>query len=150
MTARLIFYILAVCGAATFTGVMLSIGLTLGAYWKSLPPGEFLDWFSANNHLIARTIPLVVLPTLIGLAGSLWLHWTKPTGRYLWLTSLGCIMGILIITFGYHVPTNSSFAAKSIPIEQVPATLDLWLWLHWVRIALGLAASVVCVVAVAR
>jgi uncharacterized membrane protein len=150
MTARLIFNILAVCGAATFAGVMLNIGLTLGAYWRGLPPSEFLDWFSANNHLIARTIPLVVLPTLIGLAGSLWFGWTEPTTRYLWLASLGLVIGILIITFAYHLPTNSAFAAKSIPLDQVPATLNLWLSLHTVRIALGLIASVVGLVAVAR
>lgn len=150
MTTRLIFNILAVCGAAIFTGVMLNIGLTFGAYWKGLPPVEFLDWFSANNHLIARTIPLVVLPTLIGLAGSLWLGWTEPTARYLWLASLGCVIGILIITFSYHLPTNSAFAAKSVPLDQVPATLNLWLSLHSVRIALGLAASVLGVVAIAR
>jgi uncharacterized membrane protein len=150
MTARLIFYILAVCGAATFTGVMLSIGLTLGAYWKSLPPAEFLDWFSANNHLIGRTIPLVVVPTLIGLAGSLWLGWTEPTACYLWFAALGSVIGILIITVSYHLPTNSAFAAKSIPLDQVPVALNLWLSLHSIRIALGLAASVIGVVAVAR
>jgi uncharacterized membrane protein len=150
MTARLIFNILAVIGAAAFTGVMLNIGLTLGAYWKGLPPSEFLDWFSANNHLIARTIPLVALPTLVGLAGSLWLGWSEPTTRYLWLTSLGLVIGILIITFAYHLPTNSAFAAKSIPLDQVPAALNLWLLLHAVRIALGLIASVVGLIAAAR
>jgi len=52
MSARLVFNILAVCGAASFAGVMLNIGLTLGAYWKGLPPAAFLDWFSANSHLV--------------------------------------------------------------------------------------------------
>jgi hypothetical protein len=45
---------------------------------------------------------------------------------------------------------RSAFAAKSIPLDQVPATLNLWLSLHAVRIALGLIASVVGLVAVAR
>ena len=91
-----------------------------------------------------------MLPTVIGLAGSLWLGWTEPTTRYLWLASLGLVIGILIITFAYHLPTNSAFAAKSIPLEQVPATLNSWLSLHAVRIALGLCASVVGLVAGAR
>ena len=60
------------------------------------------------------------------------------------------MIGIFIITFVYHLPTNSPFAAKSIPLDQVPATLNLWLSLHAVRIALGLIASVVGLVAVAR
>jgi drug/metabolite transporter (DMT)-like permease len=117
MTARLIFNILAVCGAATFTGVMLNIGLTLGAYWKGLPPSEFLDWFSANNHLIARTIPLVALPTLIGLAGSLWFGWSEPTTRYQWLASLCLVIGILIITFAYR---NADDAASVRPLQIAP------------------------------
>jgi hypothetical protein len=150
MTTRLIFNILAVCGAATFTGVMLNIGLTLGAYWKGLPPGEFLNWFSANNHLIGRTIPLVLLPTLVGLAGSLWFGWSESTTRYLWLASLALVMGILIITFAYHLPTNSAFAAKSIPLDQVSGALNVWLSLHAVRVFLGLLASVLGAVAMTR
>jgi uncharacterized membrane protein len=150
MTARMIFNILAVRGAATFTGVMLNIGLTLGVYWKGLPPGEFLDWFSANNHRIARTIPLVLLPTLVGLAGLLWLGWSEPTTRYLWLASLALVIGILIITFAYHLPTNSAFATKSTPLDQVSATLDVWLSLHAARIFPGLLASVLGAIAMAR
>ncbi len=58
MTARLVFNILPVCGTAVFTGGLLTIGLTLGSYWQSLPPIEFLDWFSKNSHFIARAIGL--------------------------------------------------------------------------------------------
>ena len=76
-------------------------------------------------------------------------------GRHLAAKRLGGFevhaCGIFIITFVvYHLPTNSAFAAKSIPLDQVPATLNLWLSLHAVRIALGLIASVVGLVAVAR
>jgi hypothetical protein len=60
------------------------------------------------------------------------------------------LIGIFYHHLRYHLPTTSAFAAKSIPLDQVPATLNLWLSLHSVRIALGLIASVVGLVAVAR
>lgn len=150
MSARLVFNILAICGAATFTGVMLNIGLTLGTYWKGLPPAGFLDWFSENNHLIARTIPLFAVPALLGLGASVWFDWSEPHQRMLWLAALGCALGIGVLTFAFHLPTNAMFAAKTISLAKVPAKLDQWLLLHWLRIALGLTASVLGIVAVSR
>ncbi|QCI67343.1 DUF1772 domain-containing protein [Phreatobacter stygius] len=150
MTIRLVFHILAICGAATFAGAMLNIGLSFGAYWKRLPPAEFLDWFGANGWLIGRTIPLFVVPTFIGLAGALWLDWNAPVARGLWLASLAAMIGIGVITFAWHIPTNNAFAAKSIALADIRATLDLWLQLHAVRILLGLASAVLGVVAISR
>ncbi len=46
------FNILAICGTAGFSGVMLCIGVTLGGYWQSLPPQEFLDWFATNDQFL--------------------------------------------------------------------------------------------------
>jgi hypothetical protein len=150
MSARLIFNIIAVCGAASFAGVMLNIGLTLGAYWKGLAPAAFLDWFGANSHLIGRTIPFFVVPTLIGLAGSVWIDWGNPGARNLWLASIGCFAGILVVTFAYHLPTNSAFTGRAVAIGDVGATLDTWLRLHGVRIALGLVSAALGVAAIAR
>ncbi len=56
---QLVFRILAVAGPAMFAGVMLTIGVILGGYWKSLPPTEFLDWFAQHSGLVKRAIPLV-------------------------------------------------------------------------------------------
>ena len=149
MTTRLVFNIIAICGVATFAGVMLSIGLILGAYWKSLAPAAFLHWFGANAHFIARSIPIVVVPAAIGLAVSLWLGWPTPA-RFLWLAALAGLAGVMIITVAYHLPANAVFEAKSIALEEVPAALDRWLWLHAARIALGLTAAVLGVLALSR
>ena len=147
MSARLVFNVLAVCGAAGFTGAMLVIGLMLGAYWKSLSAGVFLDWFSANAHLIGRIIPIFAIPTAVGLIGSLWSDWSQSSARALWLAALICLLALGAITAAYHLPTNSAFIAKSVPVEDVSTTLDRWLWLHTARIAFGLAAAVLAVVA---
>lgn len=150
MTLRLIFNILAVCGTPIFTGVLLTIGLTLGSYWKSLPPAEFLDGFAEQLHFIGRTLPVCLAAMLLGLAGSLWLGWANPQQRYLWGASLACIIGLLIITSIYNGPMNSQFASKAITPDQVPAALNIWMTAHAVRIVLGLVASVIAAIALTR
>lgn len=142
--------IIAVVGSAAFAGVMLAIGLILGAFWRSLPPAEFLTWFQAHNPLIQRAIPLVVVPTLVGLVGATWLSWNDAVARAWWLGALACIAGVLLLTAIYFLPLNARFSAGSIPVADVPSALDGWLTLHWVRITLALTAAVFGLVAITR
>ena len=146
----LLFKILAVTGSAMFAGVMLAIGVILGGYWKSLPPAGFLDWFARHGQLVMRAIPIVVIPTLIGLAGVLWLDRSNGTTRVIWLSTAGCIIAVLAITMGYFVPSNAAFAAKAIPVDQVSGKLDTWLLIHSLRIAPAFAASALGVWAISR
>jgi hypothetical protein len=147
MNWRLLLNVAAAYGTAAFTGAMLIIGLVLGAFWKSVPPAEFLNWFSAHSNLIARTIPLFVIPALVGLIGGAISDRHSPQLKH-WLAALGAMAGILLITFAFHLPMNAKFNAKSVPLEDVASMLDRWLWLHAIRIALGMAASVFSVMAI--
>lgn len=147
---RLLFNILAVTGSAVFAGVMLTIGVTLGGYWKSLLAAEFLDWFSQNNGFISRAIPLVVVPALIGLIGSIWLGWGAAGARVLWIGSAACIVAVLALTTIWFVPANAQLAAKTFPLDQVPSRLNTWIMIHYVRIGLALVASVLGTVAINR
>ncbi|WP_221997968.1 anthrone oxygenase family protein [Rhizobium laguerreae] len=145
---RLLFNILAISGSGMFAGVMLVIGVTLGGYWRSLPASEFLDWFSQNNRFIARTIPLVVVPALLGLTGSLWFGWGALGTRLLWIGALACVTAVLVLTVAWLVPSNAQFAAKSVPLDQVPARLDTWIMMHNIRIALAVVASMLGILAI--
>jgi len=144
---RTIFYILAICGAAAYAGALATIGLGFGSYWKSLPPAEFMIWFGANFSSVSKVIPVVVLPTLLGLAGSFWLDRRLPVPRRLWLLACACIVGVFIVTGIFQFPANSAFAAASVPLNQVGAALDKWLFWHGVRTILALAAATFAVLA---
>lgn len=146
----LLFKILAVTGSAMFAGVMLAIGVILGGYWKSLPPADFLEWFAQNGQFVLRAIPIVVIPTLIGLAGVLWFDWSNGTNRGIWFGAAGCIIAVFALTMAYYVPSNAAFAAKSIPVDQVSSKLDTWLMIHNLRIVLAFAASALGVWAISR
>lgn len=145
---RLLFGIIAICGAGIFTGAMLTIGLTLGAFWKSIPPADFLDWFSANEFLIVRSIAVAAVPTAAGVLGSLWFG--PGSARLWWGLAVVALLLLGAITAIFHLPINAAFAARSVPLDQVAATIDRWLSLHAIRIALGLLATVSGVIAITR
>ena len=138
---KTVFNILTICGAAGFAGVMLNIGVTLGGYWRSLPTQEFLDWFAANNQFVSRSIPIIFVPTFLGLVGSIWLSWGAPELRY-WLLSAACILVVAVLTFAFFVPTNSAFASGTMDEATGAAKLSQWLMIHNFRIGFGMAAAV--------
>lgn len=146
----LLFKMLAVIGSGAFLGVLLAIRVILGGYWRSLPPAEFLDWFAGNAPLFRQIIPIVLLPTLLGLAGAVSVDWTEAAARRLWLAAAGCILALLVLTALWFVPANAAFAAKTVPLAEVPARLDAWLLVHTLRIALALAASALAALAITR
>lgn len=135
------FNILAICGAAGFAGVMLSIGVTLGGYWRSLPTQEFLNWFEANNQFVARSVPIVFMPTFIGLIGSVWLSWGHPELKY-WLLSVACIFVVAVLTFAFFVPTNTAFASGTMDEAVGAGKLSQWLKLHYFRICFGMLGAI--------
>ncbi len=146
---KIVFNVLAICGAASFCGVMLSIGVTLGGYWRSLPPAEFLRWFEANNQFVAHSVPIVVLPAMVGLAGSIWMSRSTPS-FVIWAVSGALLVAVLVLTVAYFVPTNSAFAGGDIEVEAVAAKLDQWLRLHIIRVVLALASAAFGVIALTR
>ncbi|NNM73923.1 DUF1772 domain-containing protein [Enterovirga aerilata] len=107
MTLRLILNVFATCGTGTLAGVLLTIGLSFGSYWQSLPPADFLDWFARNGQYVGRTVPFALLPALAGLVGSLWFGWSSPPQRYLWGSALACLAVMLILTAIYNGPLNT-------------------------------------------
>jgi hypothetical protein len=142
--------LLAVIGSAMFAGIMLAIGLILGAFWRGLPPTDFLAWFQAHSHLVQRTIPLVVVPTIAGLVGAVWLSWNNAAARAWWFGALACIAAVLLLTVFYFLPLNARFVDASIPVADVSSALNSWLGLHWVRITLAVAAAASAMVAMTR
>ena len=136
----------AVVFSAAFSGVMISVAVTLGGYWRSLPAAEFLDWFAENNQFVARSVPVTVGPALIGLVGSLWVDW-GTSDAWLWALSMLCMVAVIVITGGYFVPANTAFASGQVEAPGVPDRLQQWLSVHMVRILLSSVASIIGCVA---
>ncbi|WP_127114752.1 anthrone oxygenase family protein [Shimia sediminis] len=138
-----------IVASGMFAGVMLFIGITLGGFYQSLPPQQFLNWFATNNGFIQDTIPLVSMPALLGTILCTVLFWRRPARKW-WVATLSCWLGVAVLTFGFFVPTNSAFAAGNMPIADAPETLALWLQIHWIRFVLGMVATAFAYMAVSR
>ncbi len=133
---------IAVIGSAAFSGVMICIGVTLGGFWRSLPPQDFLDWFAVNNSFVARSVPMTVVPAFLGLGGSIWTD-RGTTDAWLWGLSTVCMAIVMVMTARFFVPANRAFAGGKLDTRDVPRQLQRWLSVHAVRIALGLTAAII-------
>lgn len=142
--------ILAILGLATFAGIVLTVARTLVPYWQSLDTKVFFAAFAQFNTLIPAAIAPVPLPTLLALIGSVLLTWKGSRSRPLWLAASACLGLTLILTAFYFLPLNSAFAEQRVPTDEVRATLEQWARLHWVRVALSLAAPLFGLLAFAR
>ncbi len=86
-----------------FIGAMILIALVLVPFWKSAPPQEFLDWFTANGDKIGSLMkplgPGVLILALISLL-------LNPNTRLRWgLTVILTVANILYFPI-YYLPTK--------------------------------------------
>lgn len=146
---KLLVNVLAVISSGMFAGVLFAIGVLLGGYWKELSAVAFLDSFNTFLPFVPRAIA-VGFVAVVSLIGSVWLSWGDREVRLLWLLAAGCIGILSILTAVWFAPTNSQFAARSLPLDQVLANRDMWLILHSLRVVFAAVASVLGIIAVRR
>lgn len=142
--------VLAVLGLAMFAGIVLTVARTLVPYWQSLDAEAFPSAFAQFNTLVPAAIAPVLLPTLLALTGSVLFGWQDSRSRPLWLAASACLLSVLALTALYFLPLNSAFAERRVPTNEVQATLGQWARVHWVRVALSLAAPVFGLLAFAQ
>lgn len=146
----LLFGMLAIIGSAMLAGMMLTVEVVLGGYWKNLPPAAFLAWFARYGALLHSTAVTVFPAMGIGFAGMLGIERRNPRTCSAWLAASGCAAALFLLTIGWFAPTDSAFATGSIAPEEVSSKLDTWLLLHILRIALATGASALGLWAVTR
>ncbi|MEL6950005.1 MAG: hypothetical protein AAGM16_07745 [Pseudomonadota bacterium] len=140
--------VVAVVAAAAFAGGNVFIGLSMGAYWRSLDPLVFIEGFWSQFTTFLFTImPLFVL-TLLGLALSARLDWSEPRLRRFWVAALACFAVLSLITLAVHLPQNLRFRAGAYDAASAASALRLWLIAHVPRVALAFAIPVLAISAI--
>lgn len=116
-------------------GAMLAEGALLVPWWRSIPPGAFLDWYHENaERLVAFFGPLEVAAALLALAAAV-------LARNAWLVLSAALAVAILLAFPvYFQAVNASFATGSIPPDRVAGELARWASYHWVRTAIGIVA----------
>ncbi|MEM7151439.1 MAG: hypothetical protein AAF799_01295 [Myxococcota bacterium] len=129
---------LAVLGLGLYSGVMLTIGLGLGRYWLSLPPAEFVAWFTPNFWFLLPTIA-ATLP--VALVGTVWSIRLADPGDGTWRKVLLLLVVTLVVTAAYHLPANIRIWSGELSDGRVANELTWWLCAHVVRVVAAIAAA---------
>ncbi len=138
-------------GGGTMVGLSFGIVfLGLGGLVPAMSGEQLVELFPKYWIAIACTIIPVALTKTASLALA---FFTSPKGshvRKLWLWSFGLWLLNCAITAFYHVQVViASFMGKYAP-EDMVATIQLWIALHWIRVALALASFILAILAVTR
>ena len=67
---------------------------------------------------------------------------TSTSALVLWILSMVCLLGVIVLTVVYFVPTNNAFASGAIEVGAVSEKLKQWVSIHYARIAIALLGAV--------
>jgi len=124
-----------------FAGAMLTEGMVLVPYWRSLSPAAFFGWYAANDRRLLRYFGhLTSVTALVVVAAAILALWTgHPATRH--AAASAALMIAVVASFPlYFKRANASFAAASIDAAAVATELARWAAWHWVRTALSVIA----------
>ncbi|MEM7272762.1 MAG: DUF1772 domain-containing protein [Actinomycetota bacterium] len=140
---------LAVIGSAAYTGVLITIGLSLGRYWSTIPPEDYARQFDQLFEFLLPAIAVTLVPAVVGVAWSLRRGWPSPH-RTVWLTAAAGLLVSLAITALYHVPANERIWSDTITAAEIETERGRWLLWHAARTVAGLTAAVAAFSATTR
>ena len=136
------FGIIAIIGTVAYLGNIINIGLTYAVAWQRLDPLVFMQGFEATFLLLLPTVVVTLLPGLISIIASISLSKQNHAAKKSWKMALYATLVSIVITSVYHLPANLAFIDQSYDSAEAASKLQLWVILHWVRIALAVMASV--------
>ena len=134
--------IIAVIGTIAYLGNIINIGLTYAIAWQRLNPQVFMESFETTFALLLPTVVVTLLPGLIGLIASIFLNKENLAAKQNFRFALYATLISILITSVYHLPTNLAFIDQRYSMTEAANRLQLWVVLHWVRVALGAIAAV--------
>lgn len=140
--------LLSVASLGIFAGSMLTEGLVLVPYWRSLPPREFFAWYAANDQrLLGFFGPLTMVTAALTQVASLGSFVAEVPGR--WPTLVAALLSLTVLStfFIYFKQANESFDAASLGHDDLPAELRRWAAWHWMRTGMSLAALTAALIA---
>ena len=128
---------LALIAGSGFAGANMFIGTSMGVYWLSLDPLDFMHNFGPQFQRFLITIMPLFLLTFVGLVLSARLDWHNPVPRRSWLIAISLYAVLSLITLAYHMPENLRLLAADYTPEEAQAARLYWLSGHVPRVFLG-------------
>ena len=142
---------LSLASLGIFVGAMLTEGLVLVPYWRSLPPPDFFAWYAANDRrLLGFFGPLTSIAVLLAVVAALASVWEGHPGRWPAVVAAGLSIMVVSTFFLYFQQANVSFATATIRAEHLSTELVRWARWHWLRTGTSLMAFAAALLSVWR
>ena len=138
---RILPYI-SIIGTGAFVGNMINIGLSYCVHWQSLDPIAFMETFKVDFPLLLGPTAATLMPAFIA---TIWLIFINKKGsatRRYWLYAFIALLLVNIQTAAYHLPMNLDFMELKYSEVEATSKLQGWVFFHWVRIVVAIAAGV--------
>ena len=143
-----LFALLTVASMGIFCGAMLTEGLVLVPYWRSLPAEAFVTWYQANDkRLVGFFGPVTWLAALSALIAAGIFLWTAHPGRWYAGASAACVLVVVSMFFVYFERANATFSRGSLSVNELRVELNRWAAWHWARSGLSLVALTAAILA---
>jgi hypothetical protein len=124
-----------------FAGAMLTEGLVLVPFWRSLEADAFYTWYGENHQrLVGFFAPLTWVAATTALITAVTSVWTVHPARG--QTVLAGILSLVAVALFplYFKHANARFSAASLPAEALRGELARWARWHRIRSGVSLAA----------
>ena len=146
LEVRNLIALVATLGVGLLAGIMVGTGLAqLSA--KALQADAWVMRFQLEDSLFARTMPPLMLGTLIALITASAL--SRGTSRWAFASSTALMLVVLVVTVKFEVPLNKQIQSWSAAVPpHWRQTRDLWLQRHLVRTVAAALAFVSALIAV--
>lgn len=141
---------IAIIATGAFVGNMLNIGLSYAVHWQSLDPMEFMETFAVDFPLLLGPTAATLMPAFLSSLILIFLNKSNPLSRKLWLYSFLGLLTTIILTASYHLPMNLEFMESAFSAEEATSKLQGWVFFHWVRIVIAIAAAVFGIMALKK
>ncbi|MBI1391953.1 MAG: hypothetical protein GC152_04350 [Alphaproteobacteria bacterium] len=150
-------YFTAVIATGLFAGGALMVGLSFGIVFLGL--GDLVPAMTGEQlvqlfprywlAIACAIIPIALVKTYALAASALAAPKATPVRR-LWSWSLGLWLLNAAITAGYHVQVVIAAFMEKYSADEIVGVIELWVGLHWIRVAIALGSFLLAVLATAR
>lgn len=143
-----------VIGSATAAGAFLTFSTFTMQGLKALPPAQGIAAMQAiNRHATTPVFMLILFGTGLScavLAFRCLTHLDEPAAKEQLLAAIIYLVGVVVITIGYHVPRNDHLAGLDphsiAAADYWPTYLTQWVRMNHLRVIAPLATAVILAV----
>lgn len=131
----------AVVGSAGFVGVMLTIGMGLGAFFVLSEPAVFERWFTDYFFYLLGPVFITSVPAFIGTIVMLRRSERGSETRRSWRIALVGLVLAYGITAAVSLPLNIAFWSGTLSDSAITTGLAWWMVAHVARTVAALIGT---------